>query len=85
MFCENCPFFGCTPRFKSAIAKECDCAETVKRMSHCDDIDNSDVSKSVAKLKTDKISDNGLVYSNNFIYGTNLLHKCLNILFTSIV
>ena len=50
---------------KSAIAKECDCAETVKGRSHCHDIDNSDVSKAVAKLKTDKISDNGLVYSNN--------------------
>ena len=47
---------------KSAIAKECDCAETVKGRSHCHDIDNSDVSKAVAQLKTDKISDNGLVY-----------------------
>ena len=35
---------------KSAIAKECDCAETVKERSHCHDIDNSDVSKAVAKL-----------------------------------
>ena len=70
---------------KSAIAKECDCAETVKERSHCHDIDNSDVSKAVAKLKTDKISDNGLVYSNNFIYGTNLLHKCSSILFASMV
>ena len=70
---------------KSALAKECDCAESVNGRSHCHDIDNSDVSKAVAKLKTDKISDNGLVYSNNFIYGTNLLHKCLSILFTSMV
>ena len=53
---------------KSATTKECDCAETVKGRSHCHDIDNSDVSKKVAKLKTNKISDNGLVYSNNFIY-----------------
>ena len=70
---------------KSAIAKECDCAETVKGKSHSHDIDNSDVSKVVAKLETDKISDNVLVYSNNFIYGTNLLHKCLSILFTPMV
>ena len=35
---------------KSAIAKECDCAETVKERIHCHDIDNSDVSKAVAKL-----------------------------------
>ena len=32
---------------KSAIAKECDCAETVKEGSHCHNIDNSDVSKDV--------------------------------------
>ena len=69
-----------TESIKSAIAKKCDYAETVKGSSHCHDIDNSDVSKAVAKLKTDKISDNGLVYSNNFIYGTNLLHKCLSVL-----
>ena len=36
-------------------------------------------------MKSDKISDNGLVYSNNFIFGTNLLHKCLSILFTSMI
>ena len=34
-------------------------------------------------MKPDKISDDGLVYSNNFIFGTNLLHKCMSILFTS--
>ena len=46
---------------------------------------NSDVSKAVAELKTDKTSDNVLLYSKNFIYGTNLLQKCLSILFTSMV
>ena len=35
---------------KSAISKECDCAETVKGKSHCHDMENSDVSKAVAKL-----------------------------------
>ena len=70
---------------KSFITKECDFAATVKGRSHCHDIDNSDVSKVVTKLKTDKTSDNRLVYSKNFIYGTNLLHKCLSILFTSMV
>ena len=34
----------------SAIAKECDCAETVKGRSHCHNIDPSDVLKDVAKL-----------------------------------
>ena len=40
-------------------------------------------------MKSDKISDNCLVYSNNFIFGTNLLHKCLSIIhccvFTSMI
>ena len=56
-----------------------------ERLSHCHEINNFDNSTAIAKLKSDKINDNGLVYSNNFIYGTNLLHKCLGILFTSMI
>ena len=36
-------------------------------------------------MKSGKISDNGFVYSNIFIFGTNLLCKCLSILFTSMI
>ena len=32
-----------------------------------------------------KISDNGLVYSNNLINGTSLLYKSLSILFLSMI
>ena len=42
--------FELSESIKSVMAKECDCAETVKGRSHCHDIDNSDVSKAVAKL-----------------------------------
>ena len=39
----------------------------------------------IGKLKTDKISDNGLVYSNNFTHGTELLFQYLGILYTSMI
>ena len=70
---------------KSAIKVECDCPRANERLSHCHEINNFDISRAIAKIKSDKISDNGLVYSNNFIYRTNLLHKCLSILFTSMI
>ena len=70
---------------KPAIASKCDCSDTTGDKNHCHEIRSSDVSNAIVKMKSDKISDNGLVYSNNFIYGTNLLHKCLSILFTSMI
>ena len=39
----------------------------------------------IGKLKTDKISDNGLVYSNNFTHGTELMFQYLGILYTSMI
>ena len=70
---------------KSAIASKCDCPDTTKDKNHCHEIGSSDVSNAIVKIKSDKISDNGFVYSNNFIFGTNLLYRCLSILFTSMI
>ena len=70
---------------KSAIASKCDCPDTTGDKNHCHEICSSDVSNAIVKMKSDKISDNGLVYSNNFIFGTNLLYRCLSILFTSVI
>ena len=70
---------------KSAIASKCDCPDTTGDKNHCHEICSSDVSNAIVKMKSDKISDNGLVYSNNFIFGTNLLYRCLSILFTSMI
>ena len=39
----------------------------------------------IGKLKIDKISDNGLVYTNNFTHGTELLFQYLGILYTSML
>ena len=53
--------------------------------THCHVISSSDVMSAIGKLKTDKTSDNGLVYSNNFTHGTELLFQYLGILYTSMI
>ena len=52
---------------------------------HCHIISSADVSIAIKKLKSDKVNDNGFVYSNNFKHGTELLFQYLSILFTSMV
>ena len=37
----------------------------------------------IGKLKSDKVNDNGLVYSNNFIHGTEFQY--LSVLYTSMI
>ena len=70
---------------QSEIASKSDCPDTTGDENHYHEIRSSDVSNVIVKMKSDKISDDGLVYSNNFIYGTNLLWKCLGILFTAMI
>ena len=73
-------------RIQSAVTAEYECTiKTFDESNHCHEICRTGVSKAVAKLKSDKISDNGLVYSNNFINGTSLLYKSLSILFSSMI
>ena len=73
-------------RIQSAVTAECECTiKTFDESNHCHEICRTGVSKAVAKLKSDKISDNGLVYSNNFINGRSLLYKSLSILFSSMI
>ena len=52
---------------------------------HCHLISSTDVSTAVSKLKTDKGNDNGMIYLNNFIHGTELLFQYLGLLYTSMV
>ena len=52
---------------------------------HCHIVSKHDVRKAINKLKTDKIDEQGKCFSNNFIYGTDLLHRHLSILFTSMI
>ena len=53
--------------------KTCESSDCV----HCHLISRTDVSTAVSKLKTDKVNDNGMIYSNNFIHGTELLFQYL--------
>ena len=58
-------------RIQSAVTAEYECTiKTSDESNHCDEICRTNVSKAVAKLKSDKISDNGLVYSNKLINRT---------------
>ena len=56
-----------------------------KDTSHCHIVSKHDVRKAISKLKTDKIDEQGKCFSNNFIYGTDLLHRQLSVLFTSMI
>ena len=56
-----------------------------KDSSHCHIVSKHDVRKAISKLKTDKIDEQGKCFSNNFIYGTDLLHRQLSVLFTSMI
>ena len=57
-----------------------------KDTSHCHIVSKHDVRKAISKLKTDKIvHEQGKCFSNNFIYGTDLLHRHLSVLFTSMI
>ena len=65
----------------------CNKSETCRKTKcvHCHIISSADVSIAINKLKSDKVNDNGLVYSNNFNHGTELLFQYLSILFTSMI
>ena len=61
--------------------KICDSSNCV----HCHLISSTDISTAVSKLKTDKVNDNGMIYVNNFIHGTEFLFQYLGLLYTSMV
>ena len=71
------------------VEQNCIKGETCKGSEcvHCHLISSPDVLRAITKLKTDKVNDNGLVYSNNFIHGTDLMYQYLSIqhVYTSMV
>ena len=54
-------------------------------ISHCHFVSKHDVRKAISNLKSEKIYERGTFFSNNFLYGTDLLHCHLSILFTSMI
>ena len=71
----------------SEVVNVCNTTKTCESSNcvHCHLISSTDVSTAVSKLKTDKVNDNGMIYSNNFIHGTELLFQYLGLLYTSMV
>ena len=71
----------------SEVANVCNTTKTCESSNcvHCHLIGSTDVSTAVSKLKTDKVNDNGMIYSNNFIHRTKLLFQYLGLLHTSMV
>ena len=71
----------------SEVVNVCNTTKTCESSNcvHCHLISSTDVSTAVSKLKTDKVNDNGMIYSNNFTHGTELLFQYLGLLYTSMV
>ena len=68
----------------SEVANVCNATKTCESSNcvHCHLISSADVSTAVSKLKTHKVNGNGMIYSNNFIHGTELLFQYLGLLYT---
>ena len=56
----------------SEVVNVCNTTKTSESSNcvHCHLVSSTDVSTAVNKLKTDKVNDNGMMYSSNFIHGT---------------
>ena len=52
---------------------------------HCHIITKADVKKTIHKLKLNKIDEGVILFSNNFIHGTDLLYLNLSMLFNSMI
>ena len=66
------------------VEKYC-CSHSANNEEHCHVIRKYDVNTAIAKLKTDKIDEGGILLSNNFICGTDTLHCYLSALYTSMI
>ena len=54
-------------------------------ISHCHIVSKYNVRKAISNFISEKIDEQGTFFSNNFLYGTDLLHCHLSILFTSMI
>ena len=57
------------------------CKDVVESHLHCHIITKADVQKAIHKLKSNKMDEGGILCSNNFIHGTDLLYLYLYMLF----
>ena len=64
---------------------ENECNSVCDDKLHCHVIYTSDVTAAIKKLKIDKIDEEGIVLSNNFINGTDTLFGYISTLFTAMI
>ena len=74
-----------TTRIDICIENKCNNHCIIDNSMHCHVINSIDVSLAIGKLKSRKINEDGLLYSDNFIHGTELLHLYLSLLFNSMI
>jgi len=72
-----------THRIDISVRDQCDCSDDCN--DHCHIVNKFDVDKAIHKLKADKVNEDGLLFSDNFIHGTDLLFSYIAILFSSMI
>ena len=65
--------------------EKCLCRDVVDSNLHCHIITKAGVKKAIQKLKSNKIDEGCILFSNNFIHGTDLLFLNLSMLFNSMI
>ncbi len=76
-----------TQRIDIHIQNNCDDPTIcmINNCMHCHYVDKSDIAKAVHQLKSNKVNEDGSIYSDNFIQGTDMLYYYLSILFNSMI
>ena len=70
-------------RIRGKITSQCDTC--VNPSLHTHGVSITDVIKAVNHLKSDKCNDEGILMSNNFLHGTQLLYTCIAQLFSAML
>ena len=65
--------------------EKCMCRDAGDSHLHGHIITKADVKKAIHTLKSIKIDEGGILFSNNFIHGTDLLYLYLSMLFNSMI
>ena len=83
----NIKFSNLQKSISNKVSTDCNSQPHVddKDTSHCHIVSKHDVRKTICKLKTDKIDEQGNCFLNSFIYVTDLVHRHLSVLFTSMI
>ena len=64
-----------TNRIDNNVRNHCCIDYASDCIMHCHIISKTDVKIAIGKLKSDKINEGGVLFSDNFIHGTNLYEE----------